>query len=248
MFKYQVAEKKYEDLLLNVKEHFQKNDRTIHKARNELKIIPYNDKEYVIKAFKVPNIVNQIAYAYFRDSKAKKSYDNALKLLHLDVSTPRPIGYIEFYNNTLLQESFYVSEYVPYEFTIREPLRNKKLHERETIIKEFVRFTYNLHKKGVYHRDFSAGNTLVIKKDQKYDFSIVDINRLEFREFDLDLAMQNFDKLWLDEEELLFIAKEYASLSGYDEKECIEKIIHYDKKLKEFVERRRMLKKRLLGK
>ena len=70
--------KSCEDFLLNIKKYFQKNSNTIHKARNELKVIKYKDLQTVVKAFKIPNIVNQIVYAYFRDSKAKKSYENAL--------------------------------------------------------------------------------------------------------------------------------------------------------------------------
>ncbi len=248
MFKYQVINKKYEDFLLNIKEYFQKSDHTIHQARNQLKVISYENKKYVVKAFKIPNLLNQIVYAYIRNSKAKKSYLNAIELLKLNISTPKPIGYIEFYRHKLFKESYYVSEFVEYNFTIREPLRNKTLKEREEIIKEFVKFTYNLHQKGVFHKDFSAGNTLVLKKENNYDFSIVDINRLELKTITLDLAMKNFDKLWLDEDTLIFIAKEYAQLSGYNEKECIDKIIFYDKKLKDFVQKRRKIKKRILGK
>ncbi|WP_297433388.1 lipopolysaccharide kinase InaA family protein [Sulfurimonas sp.] len=192
--------------------------------------------------------MNQIVYAYIRNSKAKKSYLNAIELIKLSISTPKPIGYIEFYRYKLFKESFYVSEFVEYNFTIREPLRNKTLKNREKIIKEFVRFTYNLHQKGVFHKDFSAGNTLVIIKEDSYDFSIVDINRLELKTITLDLAMKNFDKLWLDEDTLIFIAKEYAKLSGYNEEECINKIIFYDKKLKDFVQKRRKIKKGIFGK
>ncbi len=248
MFKYQVINKKYENFLLNIKEYFQKSDHNIHQARNQLKVISYENKKYVVKAFKIPNFMNQIVYAYIRNSKAKKSYLNAIELIKLSISTPKPIGYIEFYRYKLFKESFYVSEFVEYNFTIREPLRNKTLKNREKIIKEFVRFTYNLHQKGVFHKDFSAGNTLVIIKEDSYDFSIVDINRLELKTITLDLAMKNFDKLWLDEDTLIFIAKEYAKLSGYNEEECINKIIFYDKKLKDFVQKRRKIKKGIFGK
>jgi hypothetical protein len=94
----------FQDFLLNIKDHFKNNSNTIHKARNELKVIEHKDIQTVVKAFKVPNIVNQIVYAYFRDSKAKKSYQNAIKLKELNINTPNPIGYIEFYRNFLFKE------------------------------------------------------------------------------------------------------------------------------------------------
>lgn len=237
--------KSCEDFLLNIKSYFQENLNTIHKARNELKVIKYKDLQTVVKAFKVPNIVNQIVYAYFRDSKAKKSYQNAIKLKELNINTPNPIGYIEFYRNFLFKESFFISEKVDYLFTIREPLRNVDLKDREEIIKKFVAFTYNLHKNRVYHKDYSAGNILVFKNEKdEYDFSLVDINRMEFKPIDLELGLDNFAKLWLDSDNLQIIAKEYSKLSDVDEFKAINILKSCDKKLKDFVEMKRSIRGR----
>lgn len=243
--KYQLN-KNYEnikDFLLNIKNFFKQNSNTIHKARNELKVIEYKNIQTVVKAFKIPNIINQVVYAYFRDSKAKKSYENAVKLINLNINTPTPIGYIEFYQNFLFKESFFISEKLDYLFTIREPLRNTMLNDRELIIKRFVAFTYNLHKNGVYHKDYSAGNILVFKnKNDEYDFSVVDINRMEFKNIDLETGLDNFAKLWLDEDSLRLIATEYARLSQNDEKIAIDILKKCDKKLKDFVEFKRKIR------
>ncbi|OCL94160.1 lipopolysaccharide kinase InaA family protein [Aliarcobacter thereius] len=247
MIKYKLN-KNYEnikDFLLNIKDFFKQNSNTIHKARNELKVIDYEGVKTVVKAFKIPNIINQVVYAYFRDSKAKKSYQNAIKLQKLNINTPNPIGYIEFYRNLLFKESFFISEKLDYLFTIREPLRNNNLKDREEIIKKFVSFTYNLHKNSVYHKDYSAGNILVFKdKNDDYDFSVVDINRMEFKNIDLETALDNFSKLWLDEDVLRLIATEYAKLSQNDQKVAINILKKCDKKLKNFVELKRKLRGR----
>lgn len=234
--------KSCEDFLLNIKSYFQENSNTIHKARNELKVIKYKDLQTVVKAFKIPNIVNQIVYAYFRDSKAKKSYENAVKLKELKVNTPEPIGYIEFYRIYLFKESFFIAKKFDYDFTIREPLRNKTLENRVAIIKAFVLFTYDLHKKGVYHKDYSAGNILVAKKDDTWEFSVVDINRMEFKPINLELGLDNFAKLWLDEDNLDLIAKEYAKLANVEENLAINFLKESDKKLKKFVEFKRKIR------
>ena len=73
----------FKEFTLNIKKEFSSNSRTIHKARNELKIINHNNIDTVVKSFKIPNIINQIAYSYFRDSKAKKSYDYSIKIKDL---------------------------------------------------------------------------------------------------------------------------------------------------------------------
>jgi len=245
-FKFELN-KQYKDtkeFLLNIKKYFKENNQTIHKARNELKVIEYKEVKTVVKAFKIPNKINQIVYAYFRDSKAKKSYNNAVKLIDLGLNTPEPIGYIEFYRNYLFKESFFIAKKCEYNFTIREPLRNKNLENREEIIKQFVTFTYTLHKNNVYHKDFSAGNTLVSIKDKYYEFSVVDINRMEFKVIDLETGLDNFAKLWLDEEDIILISSTYAKLAKKDINKAIEILKKSDKKLKDFVE----LKRKIRGK
>jgi serine/threonine protein kinase len=239
----------FEEFLLNIKEYFAQNNQTIHKARNELKVITFSGIETVVKAFKVPNIVNQFAYAYLRDSKAKKSFENGMKLVSKNHNTPEPIGYIEFYDKGLLKESYFVSLKQNYDFLIREPLYNSDFKDRKNIIKQFSEFTYSLHKNDIFHKDYSAGNTLVVDNgNSNYEFYIVDINRMQFKNIDLNLAMENFNKLWANNESLIIIAKEYSKLGSYDENECIDLILKKDKELKEFVENRRKWKKRVLGK
>lgn len=231
-----------EPLLLNIKNFFTQNNNTIHKARNELKVIEYEGIETVVKAFKIPNKLNQVVYAYFRDSKAKKSYNNALELIKLGINTPEPIGFIEFYKYGLFKESFFISKKLDYLFTIREPLRDLEFKDRETILKKFTEFTYLLHKNNVYHKDYSAGNILVFQKDGEYCFSIVDINRMEFKPMGVDEGLDNFAKLWLDENSLLLIAKEYAALCGCDEEYAVKTLKKYDEKLKGFVEFKRKIR------
>ncbi len=245
--KYEINKnsEKFKDLLLDIKNYFKNNSNTIHKARNELKVIEYENTQTIVKAFKVPNILNQIVYAYFRSSKAKKSYLNAKKLESLGINTPLPIGYIEFYEGFLFKESFFISKKYDYDYTIREPLRNLDFENRELILKLFVEFTYNLHQNNVYHKDYSAGNILVYKKDEKtYEFSIVDINRMEFKEVSLELGLDNFAKLWLDDNSLEIIAKHYAKLANVKEKLSLDILKKADKKLKDFV----LFKRKIRGK
>ena len=243
--KYELSNtfKNFNEFLLNIKDYFTQNSCTIHKARNELKVIEYSGVDTVVKAFKVPNKINQLVYAYFRSSKAKKSYLNAIKLRELNINTPEPIGYIEFYRNFLFKESFFISKKFDYGYTIRTPLRDENFENRESLIQQFVSFTYNLHKNDVYHKDYSAGNILVNdNNDGTYEFSIVDINRMEFKAIDLELGLDNFAKLWLDDSSLLIIAKEYARLSNIEEKKSIDILKASDKKLKDFVEFKRNIR------
>jgi len=231
----------FKDELFKIRTIFSQYDDTIHKARNVLKVIPLHDINTVVKAFRIPNAINQFAYAYIRKSKAYKSYFNAIRLEELDVNTPSPIGFIEFYRNGFFKESYFLSKHHPYDFTMAD-VRDNNPSDKKEILEAFSKFTYELHQKGVWHVDYSGGNILINKTDNGYDFSLVDINRMEFKTVTDYEGLENFNKLWLKEEDLILLAQSYAELAKLDTQKAIEEIQLQDKKLKEHVLRRRKLK------
>lgn len=230
----------FKEFLLDIKNYFRDNNQTIHKARNELKIINHSGIDTVVKAFKVPNIINRFAYSFLRSSKASKSYEYSLKIGDF---TPKPIGYVEFYSSGLLGESFFVSEKFNYDFTIREPLLDKSFPNKEEILKSFARFTFELHENNIFHHDYSPGNILVKKESDAYVFKIVDINRMKFMPLSNDIRLKNFAKLWMLDDDLKVVANEYSKLINEDSNECIQIALKFSHNHKNKIN----MKKRLKG-
>lgn len=235
-----IYENRFKNFVLNIQEYFKNNDNSIHKARNELKIISYKDVQTIVKSFKVPNTLRRVFYTYFRDSKAKKSYDYSIRI---GAFTPEPIGYIEFYEDNLLADSYFLAEKFDYDFTIKEPIVDRNFPNREEIFTQLAHFTYELHQNNILHKDYSPGNILIKKEANQYRFKIVDINRMEFKELDLDERLKNFSKLWMLDDDIKIIAKEYAKLAKEDENTCVNLSVKYSKALK----RKINMKKRLKG-
>ncbi len=243
MINYKINPKytlEFTDFLKNIKEHFNNNNNTIHKARNEIKVLEYAQQKVVVKAFKVPHLLNRIVYSFFRKSKARKSYEYSVKISEF---VPKPIGYIEFYKGGLLHQSYFISEHFDYDFTIREPLLDKDFPQKRAILEAFAYFTFKLHQQDILHQDYSPGNILIKQDDKEFIFNIVDINRMQFKTLDLDARLKNFAKLWINDEDLTLVAKVYASLVKEDEELCITKALHYSHKHKKRIN----MKKRVKG-
>lgn len=188
---YKTRDNILEDFLKNIKTYFENSKNiVIYDKRNIIKIIEYQNKKFVVKSFKTPHFLNQIVYKFFRDSKAKRSYENSIILEEMGINTPKPIGYIEFPTTFRFTESFYISEFFDYDFEIRALFKDENFQDREEVLKKFVEYSYNLHNKGIYHLDYSPGNILVKKVDAIYTFSIIDVNRMKFTKFDDKLRMQ----------------------------------------------------------
>jgi len=230
----------------SIREIFTGDKHTIHKARNELKIIDLDGIKTVVKSFKVPHFLNRIVYTFFRKSKAYKSYHNTLRLKELNISTPEPIALIEFFESGLLGESYFISEFFDYDFTIRTPLL-EPLEDREAIFIAFAAYTYDLHQKGVWHLDYSPGNILIKRVEGSYQFSIVDINRMEFREITPLQGCENFNKLWASDEELEIMGREYARLCGFNVAVTIAEMKRHNDANKRVKNFKKKLKKVLKG-
>ena len=217
--KYKVRDTKYIDFIEKIRVHFRKSTNCLYTGRNTLKVLTYGDEKIVVKSFKIPHFINKIAYTFIRDSKAKKSYKHSLVISEF---VPRPIGYAEFTRYGLIYDSYFLCEKYDYDFTIREPLKQHDFVNKEIIFNQFAKFTYTLHNRGVEHLDYSPGNILIKEiLPKKYEFKIIDVNRMAFQVFTKEKRIQNFSKLWADDEDLISIVKAYAPLIEMDENEAI---------------------------
>ncbi|SHI63262.1 Kdo domain containing protein [Flavobacterium terrae] len=186
--------------------------------RNKIKIFEIDSLTLNIKSFKKPNVINKFVYRFFRKSKAQRSYEFALNLLEKGIGTPKPIGYFENRSLFTLQDSYYACEHLKYDLTYRE-LVETDYPDAENILRQFTQFTYDMHQKGVEFLDHSPGNTLIQNKGNgKYDFFLVDLNRMKFHEsIDFQTRMKNLSKITPHKEMVAVMSNEYAKLSGENE-------------------------------
>ena len=196
-------------LIENIESHFQASENTLYDQRNVIRIVNFEGHDYVVKSFKRPNLVNRIAYRYFRASKAKRSYDYSMKIGA--ERTPEPVAYIEEIENFMLSKSYYISLHFDYDHTIHEVLRNKALENRDEILKAFSDFTYSLHEQEILHQDYSHGNILIKKASAThYEFKIIDINRMDFKALDIKARLANFARIKADDDDMKIIIENYA--------------------------------------
>lgn len=218
------------DFIKGLSSYFQHSGEVIYKSRNIIKIFTENEINLNVKSFKTPHLINQFAYATFRESKAKRSYEYAQRLLGSGINTPTPIAYLEYTKPFRLISSFYVSEQISVEGEMRI-LQKGTFEQHKDIISQFAHFTAQLHEKKILHIDYSPGNILYKKEGKEYLFFLVDLNRMEFgKEIDIDKAAKNFRRLWGSDEMISFFAKKYAIARGLDEEDCVSLTMKYRSK------------------
>ncbi len=216
--------------------------------RNAIKIFGIKNSFVNIKSFKIPHFINQIAYKYFRKSKARRSFEYANKLLENDIRTPKPIAYFENFGFIGLKDSYYVSEHLQCDLTFRELVEIPDFPDHENILRQFTQFSFDLHEKGIEFLDHSPGNTLIQKNSEgSYDFFLVDLNRMNFHDsMDFDSRMNNLSHLTPKKEMIAVMSNEYSKLyPAQSEADIFEKMWFYTQDFQDRFTKKRRLKKKL---
>ncbi|GAA3598958.1 lipopolysaccharide kinase InaA family protein [Flavivirga amylovorans] len=213
--------------------------------RNSLKLFELGNKTVNVKSFRVPNIVNQIAYKFFRKSKAQRSFEYGNKLTELKIGTPQPIAYYEFETPFLFKKSYYISEQIHDDLTYRELTTNFNYPDYDNILRAFTRFTFDLHEKGIHFLDHSPGNTLIKKTNHGYNFYLVDLNRMEFKSLDFETRVKNFSKLTIHKSMIEVMSDEYAKCTGEDYNKIFDLMWKETEAFQNKYHRKRRLKKKL---
>ncbi len=234
MVKIELAiNKEYQQLekfITELPQTFLETGEVIYSGRNTIKVFDVNGIKLNVKSFKKPIFVNQVAYSIFRKSKAKRSYLYAFMLKERGFHTPDPISYMELKQYNLLKYSLYISVHEEFDGMMRE-LQHGVMQGREELIRQFALYTAQLHNKHVLHLDYSSGNILYKKRDNKYTFYLVDLNRMTFdKPIDINTACFNFRRLWGSDEMISFFVKEYAKARNLDEETCLRKTFEYRKR------------------
>lgn len=220
--------------------HFSERGEVLSTGRNEIRISTIEGRKINIKSFRIPNAVNKIAYKYFRKSKAQRSFEYASILLEKEIGTPAPLAFAEETQSFKFGKSYYLCEHLEPDWTYRD-----LTPKQESVVRAFTRFTYELHEKQVLFLDHSPGNTLIVQQENDYDFYLVDLNRMIFKELNFNERMKNFSRLTPDKAMVEIMADEYAKLIDKSPSEVFAKMWFFTNQFQKKFHRKKRIKKRL---
>ena len=208
------------DFILSIPSKFEKGEgKVIYKGRNELREFEYGGKNFIVKSYKKPNIINRFVYGIFRPSKARRSYENALKLIEIGVGTPFPVAYINVRKCLLFNKSYFISLKSECSHVYKELIFNK-FEEEELVMREIGRITAIMHNKGYAHRDYGCGNILFEKGENGIKIDLVDLNRMYIGPVDMKFGCRNFERIPANSRMQEQMAQEYAKLRNFNPDEC----------------------------
>ncbi|MCI5581097.1 MAG: lipopolysaccharide kinase InaA family protein [Phocaeicola plebeius] len=212
-----------EEWMRSLPERFDREEGTlVHNGRNQLRRLTYQGKDYVVKAFRRPHVINQWVYGLLRPSKALRSYLNALTLQRIGVGTPQPVGYMNLRQGLRFGRSYFVTmaSDCPYRY---EDLFTRSFDCQEEVLRAIARTTACLHDHEMAHKDYGRANILFRPlPDGQVKVELVDLNRMALGPLDVKAGCKNFERLPATPEMHRILADEYAKARGFDPQQCFE--------------------------
>ena len=250
--KYNISPKysSLKEAILDIKKNFSSTGESIKSGRNHLKIIDLDNKKFVVKSFKKPTAIKSYTYGNIFPSKAKRSFDYANILLSKGIHTPEPVAYIDYYKGLQFKESFYISEYYLYDYDLSVLFTERGDHkipfnDSEVLWKAFMKFTIELHNLEINHLDYTRRNVLIKQQGSEYSFSLVDLNRIDFKSLSLRDRMKSLSRITSDSDLVKMIAKHYSSSSDYDYDKCLHLLQYFVREHQKYWDTKKQLKRML---
>lgn len=218
---------------------FNTEGETIYDGRNVVKCFhtPYGD--WIVKQYKKPNFIQQLAYTFWRKSKAERAFLYANKLLSKGIDTPQGISYIETKKKGLLYTGYFISTICKFP-PLYQPLV-KTMDFNKELAAALAAFFVDMHSKGFLHGDPNLENLLYhIDAQGRFQFSVIDTNRSIFKSAPTKReCLENLKRITHRRDLLEFITQEYATLRQWEISSSIQYVMNALNKF----ERKRKIKR-----
>lgn len=195
----------------------------LHSGRNEVRRFSHNGTRLVVKRYKRPNIIQRVAYTFFKKGKAERAFLFAGELRARGFNTPREVAYIEIKNGGLLLDSYFISA----ECTLPAvtQLLNRDEPDRDAA-EALASLLVSLHEKGVLHGDLNLSNILYSKDASgHFGFTLIDTNRSIFKQPTKAECLDNLKRLTHNRRAMESIVSCYAGLRRWDKADTVADIM-----------------------
>lgn len=199
--------------------------QVIRKARNNIWLLRHDDQYLVVKEFAKPVFFNRFIYGLLRQSKAKRSYDNAMEIRKIGVGSPNPVAYINIRVCGLFTYSYYITLLSKCDKDYMGLMTDSN---PDSVLREIARQTAILHNHGMMHLDYGRGNIMYRHlPDGEVELDIIDLNRMYFGKVDMKRGCKNFERLPATEHMHRVMAEEYARCREFNPQECYRLMREY---------------------
>ena len=190
---------------------------TVYDKRNRVVRFEHEGLVMMVKRFKRANIIQQIAYTFFRKSKSRRAFLFAEEFRLRGIETPQRVAYMEEHRWGLFTVGYFVS--LETDGTETHLLLREVLDFSHELADAVARQVVLMHSRGILHGDLNLSNFLCRQSSDGYQFTMIDINRSRFTDgWPADeQCLQNLVRLTHRRDLYEYLVRSYARRRGWDE-------------------------------
>lgn len=195
----------------------------VYAGRNTLRRFRLQGIPVMVKRFLRANPVQQIAYTFFRKTKAERAFLYAKEYRLRGISTPEEIAYIEEKEHGLFTVGYFVCIASP-DARVFDALVPVADYDRR-LASDLTATIAEMHRAGILHSDLNFGNFLYHREpDGHYRFTVIDINRSAFtdKQGADDVFLRNLCTMTTRRDLFEFMITEYLRLREWKPREMLQ--------------------------
>lgn len=208
----------YSDYIRQLPDMLQRRGgEVVYKGRNRVARFRHDGLALMVKRFKRVNLVQQVAYTFFRPSKAERAYRFADLFRQRGIDTPRRVAYMEQSRAGLFSVGYFVS--LEAEGTETHLLLREVEHFSHELADAVAAQVVLMHSRGVLHGDLNLSNFLCRETADGYRFTMIDTNRSHFTDgWPTDgQCLENLVRLTHRRDLYEYLVRSYARQRQWDE-------------------------------
>ncbi len=166
------------------------NKQMLRRARNLVWSMPDPrdlSSQLVVKRHKIKRF-HKTLLQFLKPSKAVRSWNGAHELSRRGISTPKPVAFFQQNSRTSVSDNYFVYRFFdqPYSarsafYAFRDGKTSYQNIPQTVFYEKLSSFLNNMHNRGVYYKDLSAGNVLFgIGNNLEPEFTLIDTGRAIF--------------------------------------------------------------------
>ncbi len=175
----------------------------LRESRNRVWRIPHphdHTRQIVVKQHHVKTFTKKLTERR-RPTKSARSWNGANELLRRGISTPQPIAFFQTNINPSMSANYFICDYMDQAHSVRKvfyAFRDGQTSYEKipagNFYNQLALFLCNMHNRGVFFRDLSAGNVLFhINKENNPEFSLIDTARAHFYNHGINILQRIAD-------------------------------------------------------
>lgn len=222
---------------------FDREGDLLYRGRNTVKRFAVGGQIVIVKRYKTPNLIQRIAYTFWRKSKAMRAYLYAGRLKNMGIKTPTGIACVELSSGLLFNTGFFVSEECTYGSVASVMNDSSSVADMSV---RLGRFIADMHRRGFLHGDLNLSNILYRRMpDDSVEFVVIDTNRSKFVDKpSRKTCLDNMKRVSHHRDLLEKIVRAYAAERQWDEQECVDEVMKALSDFERMKRLRRMFKLR----